>query len=81
MAKGMTSEHLAKEADRLLADDVLQHALDNMRQEALESLARADPADSIMITRLQAGVASVDEFRSELERYILAIPEEEERPV
>lgn len=77
----MISEHLAKEARRLLADEVLSLALDGMRAEALERLVRADAADMTEITRQQAKVAAVDDFRGELEGHILALPAEEERPV
>lgn len=68
----MKPEHLAKESDRLLHDDVLNHALDAMRKEALEDLAVEDAEDIVAVLRLQQRVAAVDEFRGMLNRYILA---------
>lgn len=68
----MNPDHLAKEADRLLHDDVLNHALDALRTEALEDLAVEDVDDALAILRLQQRVAVVDEFRGMLNRYILA---------
>ena len=61
------SDHLAKEAARLLADDTLKAVLDRVRQDALEELATA--TDGIL--RLQALVAAVDAIRSELRAMIL----------
>jgi hypothetical protein len=56
------SDHEAKEAARLLADDALKAVFDRVRQEALEALATA--TDDIL--RLQALVAAVDAIRAEL---------------
>ena len=56
------SDHEAKEAARLLADDSLKAIFDRVRLEALESLATA--TDDIL--RLQALVAAVDAIRAEL---------------
>lgn len=56
------TEHDAKEAARLLADDSLKAVFDRVRQEALEDLATA--TDDIL--RLQALVAAVDAIRAEL---------------
>lgn len=68
----MKPEHLAKEAERLLRDEVLNQALDGMRKEALEDLAVEDVEEPLAILRLQQRIAAVDEFRGMLNRYILA---------
>ena len=62
------SDHWAKEAERLLADDTLTEAFNMVRQEALEALALAKAED---ILRLQAMVAAVDGVRAELRGMIL----------
>lgn len=67
----MTPEHLAKEAARLKADEVLQQAFDTVRAEALDELATADADDKTMILRLQQKVAVIDEIRTTLDRFIL----------
>lgn len=66
----MRAEHLAREASRLLNDEVLQEALAAIRLEALEDLARADADDRTAILRLQAKVSVVEEFCDQLRRYI-----------
>ena len=66
------SDHLAKEAARLKADDMFNLALDLIRSEALNALASADADDKTMILRLQQSVASVDEIRATLDRYVMA---------
>jgi hypothetical protein len=72
------SDHYAKEADRLLADDTLTEAFDRVRQEALEALAVAKSED---ILRLQAMVAAIDQIRDELRAMVLRkSPTEEESP-
>lgn len=58
--------HFAKEADRLLSDDVLTAAFEIVKQGALEALATADADDKTMILRLQAKVAVIDDVRSGL---------------
>jgi hypothetical protein len=62
----MDRDHYAKEAERLLRDDVLNFALDLIREEALEELATADPADMVTLLRHQQTVAVVDGIRGEL---------------
>jgi hypothetical protein len=62
----MSPDHYAKEAARLLADDVLNHALDKLKAEALERLATADVDDKTMVIRLQQHVAAIYDIRSEL---------------
>lgn len=67
----MNPDHYAKEAARLLQDDTLTHALDTVRQAALEDLARADADDKTMMIRLQQTVAVIDGIRDELNGAIL----------
>lgn len=68
----MTSEHLAKEADRLINDDIFNKALDDIRLDALNALALANADDKTSILRLQQKVAVIDEIRTVLGRYIMA---------
>lgn len=65
------SDHLAKEAARLKADDTFNKALDDIRSEALEALAEADADNYTTMVRLQQKVAVVNEIRNVLDRYIL----------
>lgn len=60
------SDHFAKEAARLLADDVLTKAFDDVRRDALEALATADADNRTLILRLQAQATVIDEVRSNL---------------
>lgn len=69
----MNREHLAKEAARLLSDDVLIAALASIRGEALDALATTDAADMQKILRQQAIVAVVDGFGGVLRRHIDAL--------
>lgn len=66
------SDHLAKEADRLKHDEIFNMALDQIRAEALEGLARIDADDVTPILKLQSRVFVVDEIRATLGRYIMA---------
>lgn len=72
----MRQDHLAKEAERLITDPVLVHAIMEVRKDALENLASADASDVTEIIRWQQRVAVVDEILLTLRRYILAMPEE-----
>lgn len=67
----MNLDHYAKEAERLLRDDVLNHALDAIRAGALEDLAAANAADMISVLRLQQMVAVIDGIRLELRAAVL----------
>lgn len=67
----MDRDHYAKEAERLLRDDVLNFALDTIRAGALEELATANAADMISVLRLQQTVSVIDGIRSELKGAIL----------
>ncbi len=62
----MSPEHYGKEAARLLQDDVLKHALDTVKAEALDALATANVDDKTLILRLQQRVEAVNDIRSEL---------------
>ena len=68
----MTSDHLAKEADRLNGDPIFSKALADIRSDALDALAVAHADDKTMILRLQQKVAVIDEIRTTLARYITA---------
>jgi hypothetical protein len=72
------SDHLAKEAARLKADEMFNLALDLMRSEALNALAVANADDKTMILRLQQSVAAIDEIRATLDRYIMAAGSQQE---
>lgn len=62
----MNPEHYAKEAARLLQDDVLKYALDKVMAEALQALAIANVDDKTSLLRLQERVGAVEDIRSEL---------------
>jgi hypothetical protein len=66
------SEHLAKEAARLKDDPIFIKALDDIRAEALNSLAVTKADNLTKILRLQQRVAVIDEIRTTLDRYIMA---------
>jgi hypothetical protein len=71
-------EHLAKEAGYLLSNDVLLHALAELRAEALEDLALSvDAADTTTVIRGQQTVRVIDSFLARLQGYILDRPAEE----
>lgn len=72
------SSHLAKEAVRLKHDEILNMALDAIRAEALEGLARIDADDVTPILKLQSRVFVVDEIRATLDAYILAADTQED---
>lgn len=67
----MNSDHYAKEAQRLLADDTLKYALDTLRADALEALVSADVDAKTLIIRLQQKVQVIDDIRSELSSAVL----------
>jgi hypothetical protein len=67
-----TADHFAKEAERLLTDEVLTTAFDRVRLEALEALAVADAGDTKEVLRLQAIAGVVTEVRSLLGAMIAA---------
>lgn len=67
-----TADHYAKEAERLLTDEVLSTAFDRVRLEALEALAIVDTDNKTEILRLQAIAGVVTEVRSLLHAMIAA---------
>lgn len=58
--------HRAQEAERLLKEPLCVEVLQEIRSNALETLACIDPEKKIEITRLQATIAVVDDFRDGL---------------
>ena len=71
MSAALRQDHLAREARRLLEDEVLRHAFDAVRQDAIEALASVDADDRTAILRLQARAAVVDEVRAGLPAMIM----------
>jgi hypothetical protein len=67
------ADHLAKEAERLLADEILNRAWDDCRKEALEALVTAPAEDPIAVIRAQQRVLMIEQIRAQLGRYILAV--------
>lgn len=65
------SDHLAKEADRLLHDELFNKALDDIRADALNELVKANPDDKSNIIRLQQVAQVTEEIRTVLARYII----------
>lgn len=61
------SNHYAKEANRLLADDTLNYAFDKIRLEALTDLAAVKADDITAVLRLQQRVQAIEDIRSELQ--------------
>lgn len=68
-------EHYAKEAHRLLNDEVLAAAFQKVRLDALVGLGTVDPTDTKEIMRLQSIAACLQEVRDLLEVAILATGE------
>lgn len=76
----MTPEHLKKEAERLVNDPVLIQALKDLRDEALADLVLTDAADVNQIIANQQKAKLAEEILNQLQRYILAIDDEETAP-
>jgi hypothetical protein len=76
----MDDQHLAKEAARLLGDDVLISAFRQVRQNALEALAATKPDDAIEIMRQQSIAAVIPEILSLLRSAIIAVPQDQDGP-
>lgn len=68
-------EHLAKEADALLTNDVFMHALASLRSDTLEDLALVDATDVTMVVRAQQTIRVIDGLISRLQEYVLNMPE------
>lgn len=66
----MNKEDLAKEAERVGREPVLNYALDEMRKDSLEELVLAPPGELEEIAKYQAQVRAIDEFRERLESYM-----------
>jgi hypothetical protein len=64
--------HLAKEAARLRDDPIFNKALDDIRADALDMLALANPDDKTTVLRHQAMASMALEIRNVLDRYIMA---------
>lgn len=74
------SDHYANEARRLLEDEVLKKAFEEVRKGALEALAVADVDDKTKVLRLQQKVIAIENIRAELEAMILSQGEGMEAP-
>ena len=74
----MSAEHLAKEAERLKNDPILNKALDDIRADALNELVRANADDKSNIIRLQQVAVVTEEIRRVLDRYIMAADVQED---
>lgn len=67
----MNGEHLAKEAARLLNDEVLLQAIADAQRDAMGSLVTVDADDKTEILRLQAQVKAFTEILDVLKIYVL----------
>lgn len=67
-----TKEHFAKEAHRLLNDEVLAGAFERVRMDALIALGAVDPDNKTEILRLQATANCLQSVRDALFAAILA---------
>lgn len=74
MSEDFMREHRAKEAQRLLHDDTMITAVEQLRAYALEELAEADAFDTNRIVTLQAKVRVANEFLNELMGFVVAGP-------
>lgn len=63
-------EQLAAEAKRIMENDAAVKALADMRADALESMATANPTDADAIRQQQAMVKAVDGFFDKLKGFI-----------
>lgn len=72
MISNMKPDHLAKEAERLKNEQVLRMAIDALRDDALQTLARCDPDDRTAILRQQMRYAVANDIYTVLDGYILA---------
>lgn len=66
----MTAEQIAQQAMSLRDNEVFQMALDNLRNGALEALAKVSVSDAEAIHHQQAIVTVVDEIRSDIDAFI-----------
>lgn len=75
-----TEEHLAKEADRLFSDPVLNKAVADIRAEALEVLTNVNPAHGYEIAKHQERVRLCEDFMLKLHEYVLRIRVPDDMP-
>ena len=61
---------LSLEAERLLADDTVNRALDDMRLVAIAALLNTKAEDTAEIIRWQSYVGAIDAFRGQLGIYV-----------
>lgn len=76
----VSSEHLAKEAERLKSDPIFNKALDDIRADALAELIKVDPDNKSNIIRLQQVAVLTEEIRNVLARYIMNGETAQEEP-
>jgi len=76
MSRDYKVEHLAKEADALLTNDVLRHALAELRSDTLEELALVEASDANMVIRAQQTVRVIDGLISRLTEYVMNMPDQ-----
>ena len=70
-----TAQHYAREAQRLLNDEVLAAAFERVRIDAMVALTTVDPDDKTEIMRLQAKANCLQDVRDALTAAILATGE------
>ena len=66
-------EYLAKEAERLEKDIVLNHALDLLRQEALDELVLCDATETAQVIKFQQKADMAHEVMRQLRRFRIAV--------
>lgn len=66
-------EFLAKEAERLEKDVVLIHALEILREEALDELVNCDATDTAKVIKYQQQADMAHEVMRQLKRFRIAI--------
>lgn len=71
MTNSHRTDHLSKEADRLLNDEILNLAIESARQDALEKLSDMDLVSDDAL-EAQALCRALKELKFTLNRYILA---------
>lgn len=69
----MNAEHLAKEAERLTNDDVLNFAISQISRDALLELRDCNPDEMTRIIQLQEKAKLCEEFVQMLHGYITAM--------
>ena len=66
-------KELAREAEQLLENGVLNKAIEDIRAEAVDTLVKADAGDPIAVLKAQARYEACEEITLQLNRYILAV--------